>query len=280
LSKTVRTITNDTRGMRANAREIAGSVDELSKRTEQQAASLEETSAALDQITQTVRKTSSGVDEASRVVLKAKTAAEQSSVVMRKAVAAMTEIDDSSRKMGQIIGVIDEIAYQTNLLALNAGVEAARAGEAGRGFAVVAAEVRALAQRSAEASKEIKTLIEQSTAQVKGGVSLIGETGSALDLILAQVNAVNEIVAAIADSAKEQAISLQEVNTAITQMDQFTQKNAAMVEETTAASYSLADDAAALERLVGQFRVGEGDAEKDGHTRERQRRTPDLRLAG
>ncbi len=275
LSRTVRTITNETRGMRANAKEIASSVDDLSRRTEQQAASLEETAAALDQITQTVRKTSSGVDEARRVVLDTKTAAERSSTIMRDAVTAMSQIDGSSRKMGQIIGVIDEIAYQTNLLALNAGVEAARAGEAGRGFAVVAAEVRALAQRSAEASKEIKALIEQSTTLVKDGVTLIGQTGSSLDLILTQVNAVNEIVVTIAMSSKEQALSLQEVNTAITQMDQFTQKNAAMVEETTAASHSLADDASALERLVGQFRL-EAHAEDE----DRQHNVSRMRMAG
>ena len=277
LSKTVRTITNETRGMRANAKEIASSVDDLSRRTEQQAASLEETAAALDQITQTVRKTSSGVDEARKVVMETKAAAERSSTIMGEAVTAMSQIDGSSRKMGQIIGVIDEIAYQTNLLALNAGVEAARAGEAGRGFAVVAAEVRALAQRSAEASKEIKTLIEQSTTLVKDGVNLIGQTGASLDLILTQVNAVSEIVVTIAVSSKEQALSLQEVNTAITQMDQFTQKNAAMVEETTAASHSLADDASALERLVGQFRLEMRGEDED---QDRHHNVSRLRMAG
>ena len=169
----------------------------------------------------------------------------------------MNGIDQSSREISQIIGVIDEIAFQTNLLALNAGVEAARAGDAGRGFAVVASEVRALAQRSAEAAKEIKGLISTSTGQVDRGVDLVVETGKALQRIVAQVAEINGVVAAIAAGAKEQATGLHEVNTAVNQMDQMTQQNAAMVEETTAAAQSLAGETRDLEDLVARFEIGE-----------------------
>jgi methyl-accepting chemotaxis protein len=169
----------------------------------------------------------------------------------------MSEIEKSSGEISQIIGVIDEIAFQTNLLALNAGVEAARAGGAGKGFAVVASEVRALAQRSAQAAKEIKALIKASTNQVSTGVDLVGEAGKALGRIAAQVTELNGVVAEIAASAQEQSTALAEVNTAVNQMDQMTQQNAAMVEETTAASHSLADEADRLSSLVGQFRTGQ-----------------------
>jgi methyl-accepting chemotaxis protein len=179
--------------------------------------------------------------------------------VVREAVGAMTRIEDSSRKISQIIGVIDEIAFQTNLLALNAGVEAARAGDAGRGFAVVASEVRALAQRSAEAAKEIKTLISASTDQVTQGVELVGETGRALTRIAEQVAQINGVVSEIAASAQEQATGLHEVNTAVNQMDQVTQQNAAMVEQATAAAHSLREETDALSALIGQFRVGDID---------------------
>jgi len=178
---------------------------------------------------------------------------------VRKTVDAMSNIEHSARQINQIIGVIDEIAFQTNLLALNAGVEAARAGDAGRGFAVVASEVRALAQRSAEAAKEIKALISTSTTQVGEGVALVGETGTALERILAQVNDINQVVLDIASGAKEQATGLQEVNTAINQMDQTTQQNAAMVEETTAASHSLAQEANELAALVAHFTLSGND---------------------
>jgi methyl-accepting chemotaxis protein len=168
----------------------------------------------------------------------------------------MSEIEKSSTQISQIIGVIDEIAFQTNLLALNAGVEAARAGEAGKGFAVVASEVRALAQRSAEAAKEIKGLIQASTTHVSSGVELVGETGKALDRIAIQVTEINAIVAEIAASAQEQSTGLAEVNTAVNEMDQVTQQNAAMVEQSTAASHSLAQEADALATLIGRFDVG------------------------
>ncbi len=258
LQQTMKAIASNTSGVRSGAHEITTASDDLAKRTEQQAASLEQTAAALDQITATVKKTAEGATEARTVVTSAKEDAERSGAVVGETVAAMSGIETSSKQIGNIIGVIDEIAFQTNLLALNAGVEAARAGDAGRGFAVVATEVRALAQRSADAAKEIKTLISSSGRQVEAGVKLVGETGKALGRIVAQVNQLNALVTDIAASAQEQATALAEVNTAVNQMDQVTQQNAAMVEQSTAASHSLAGEAAELARLVGQFNLGEG----------------------
>jgi len=237
----------------SGSRELATASDDLSRRTEQQAASLEQTAAALDQITTTVRKTAEGASHARTVVGVAKKDAERGDTVVRQAIEAMTGIEKSSQAIGQIIGVIDEIAFQTNLLALNARVEAARAGEAGRGFAVVASEVRALAQRSADAAKEIKTLISTSTRQVATGVECVGQTGSALQRIIAQVGELNDVVAQIASSAQEQATGLGEVNIAINQMDQVTQQNAAMVEQSTTATRNLTDEADKLTNLVGRF---------------------------
>ena len=263
LRDTMSAIMAETSSMRGHTQEIFQAVDELSRRTEQQAANLEETAASLDLITSTVRRTADGVNEARKVVSNSKRAAEHSSGVVRQAVSAMSEIESSSRHISQIIGVIDEIASQTNLLALNAGVEAARAGDAGRGFAVVATEVRALAQRSAEAAKEIKGLISTSNQHIKQGVSLVGETGQSLEQILDEVSKVNEIVAVIAASSEEQALSLQEINTAISQMDQVVQQNAAMVEESTAASHHLAEEAETLEKLVSQFQIGTSHLERD-----------------
>jgi len=239
----------------SGTQEIAAAADDLSQRTEQQAASLEETAAALHEITATVGKSAEGATLARQFVAVADEDAKKGAVVVRQAVEAMDAIAKSSQQISQIIGVIDEIAFQTNLLALNAGVEAARAGEAGRGFAVVASEVRALAQRSADAAKEIKGLISTSTTQVNRGVSLVAETGKSLERIVAQVADVNEVIAEIASGAKEQSIALAEVNTAIGQMDQVTQQNATMVEETTAASHSLSQETEQLADLIGQFRV-------------------------
>jgi methyl-accepting chemotaxis protein len=260
LQEAMHAISAKTVSMQGGTGEISQAADDLSRRTEQQAASLEQTAAALDEITATVRKTAEGANHARGVVSSAKNDAEHSGTVVRDAVAAMGEIEKSSGQISQIIGVIDEIAFQTNLLALNAGVEAARAGEAGKGFAVVASEVRALAQRSAEAAKEIKALIQASTGHVSSGVELVGETGKSLDRIAQQVTEINAIVAEIAASAQEQSTGLAEVNTAVNQMDQVTQQNAAMVEETTAASHSLASEAGELATLVGRFNLGAAPA--------------------
>ena len=257
LSQTMAVINSAVSGIQGSSGEISQAADNLARRTEQQAASLEETAAALDEITVTVRKTAEGAGSARRNVESARQDAEKGGEVVERAVAAMGQIEASSHEIGAIIGVIDEIAFQTNLLALNAGVEAARAGDAGKGFAVVAQEVRALAQRSAEAAKEIKTLISTSTNQVNEGVSLVGETGQALHRIIAGVQDLNRIVAEIAASANEQATGLHQVNTAVNQMDQATQQNAAMVEQSTAASHALSNEARQLGRLVERFRLTE-----------------------
>ncbi|WP_332772475.1 methyl-accepting chemotaxis protein [Phenylobacterium sp.] len=244
--------------------QIGSAADDLSRRTEQQAANLEETAAALDQITATVRRSAEGAQTAHRMVTEAQADAARSGVVVEQAVVAMGQIEDSSRQIERIIGAMDEIALQTNLLALNAGVEAARAGEAGKGFAVVAAEVRALAQRSAEAAKEIKTLISQSGAQVKSGVDLVGEAGRTLAAIAGHVAAIDGLVAEMAVSAAEQTRALSEVNSAVNQLDQLTQQNAAMVEQTTAATYALADQSADLSRRMADFTVSPASATARG----------------
>lgn len=255
LQRTMQKIADNSRSVRSSAGEITQSADDLSRRTEQQAASLEQTAAALDEITATVRKASEGSKEARSLADEAMADAERSGIVVKETVTAMSEIEDSSKKISNIIGVIDEIAFQTNLLALNAGVEAARAGDAGRGFAVVATEVRALAQRSADAAKEIKMLISASGMQVQGGVRLVNETGQTLGRIVAQVGRLNLLITEIAASSQEQATALGEVNGAVNQMDQVTQQNAAMVEQSTAASHALAREAEELMQLVGQFHV-------------------------
>ncbi|WP_299172801.1 methyl-accepting chemotaxis protein [uncultured Brevundimonas sp.] len=260
LQQAIGTIAANTGAINAAASEISQAADDLSRRTEQQAASLEETAAALEEVTATVRATASGAVQAAGVVQAARSDADKSGAVVRDAVAAMGEIERSSNEINQIIGVIDEIAFQTNLLALNAGVEAARAGDSGRGFAVVASEVRALAERSAQAAKEIKALISASTTQVGSGVKLVVETGQALDRIVAHVAQIEGLVSEISSSAAEQATGLQQVNTAVNQMDQMTQQNAAMVEQSTAASHSLSQEADVLNAAVARFRVGAASA--------------------
>ncbi|MBB3978856.1 methyl-accepting chemotaxis protein [Rhizobium azooxidifex] len=237
------------------SREISASAETLSGRTERQAAALEETAAALDEITANVTQAAERAQEARDVATRANANAERTAELVGGTVGAMERIEQSSRRISSIIGVIDEIAFQTNLLALNAGVEAARAGEAGRGFAVVAQEVRELAQRSAVAAREIKELIRQSSTEVEDGVGIVRNTGTALEAIGSEVKAIHALMEAIAVSAREQSLGLKEVNQAVNQMDQGTQQNAAMVEENTAASAVLAAQAERLRDLVAGFRL-------------------------
>jgi methyl-accepting chemotaxis protein len=255
LATTIAQIRESAGSVGVGADEISAAADDLSRRTEHQAASLEETAAALDQITATVKKTAASAIEAQKRVAETHEEARTTEQAVSAAVTKVGEIEASSSQIGQIIGVIDEIAFQTNLLALNAGVEAARAGEAGKGFAVVASEVRALAQRSADAAKQIKTLISESSKQVGEGVQLVGQAGGALTRILERVGGISTLVQEISATAKEQALGLSEVNTAVNQMDQVTQQNAAMVEQTTAAAHSLKGQAQVLDQLVSAFRL-------------------------
>jgi len=255
LASTIIAIADSTTTIEAGTQEIATAADDLARRTEQQAATLEETAAALNEITTTVKKTATGAINAQEAVIAANADAKKSGEIVNRAIAAMNGIARSAGQISKIIGIIDEIAFQTNLLALNAGVEAARAGEAGRGFAVVASEVRALAQRSAGSAKEIKTLIQTSTAEIDNGVILVGETGKTLEQIMVQVEAIHGIVTSIAEGAREQAIGLDQVNGAINQIDQVTQQNAAMVEQATATSHALSEETGQLSLLVGQFQT-------------------------
>ncbi len=257
LQDAMHAISVNAHGLRTGSQELSHASDDLSLRTEQQAASLEQTAAALDEITATVRRTAEGARQAQDAVGRTKADAERSEEVVRQAMTAMSGIEQSSEQIGQIIGVVTEIAFQTNLLALNAGVEAARAGDAGRGFAVVATEVRALAQRSSDAAREIKALIHTSTQQVGSGVKLVGETGQALARMVTEVASAATVVSEIAAAAGEQATGLAEVNTAVNAMDQIVQKNAAMVEESTAACHTLLQEAEEMARLTGRFQTGE-----------------------
>ncbi|MFS8055963.1 PAS domain-containing methyl-accepting chemotaxis protein [Rhizobium sp. BR 317] len=262
LRTAMQTVAENARAIAAGSQQIRSASDELSKRTEQQAASVEETAAALEEITTTVADSSRRAEEAGQLVRKTRENAEHSGSVVRSAIDAMGKIESSSSEISNIIGVIDEIAFQTNLLALNAGVEAARAGDAGKGFAVVAQEVRELAQRSAKAAKEIKDLITDSNAHVKDGVALVGQTGTALTTIVSQVQEVNGNVGAIVEASREQATGIKEINQAVNIMDQGTQQNAAMVEESTAAAHSLAKEADALFQLLAQFNIGGSPASR------------------
>lgn len=256
LQETMRQIATNTESMKAGSVEISQAADDLAGRTEQQASSVEETATALDELTATVRQTAESARLANQATTQVKSEAEQSTTIVRDAVTAMGGIEKSAEEISQIVGVIDEIAFQTNLLALNASVEAARAGDAGKGFAVVASEVRALAQRSAAAAKEIKTLIDASTVEVEKGVTLVGQTGSALQRMAAEIARATALVAEIASAAQEQASGLQEVNAAVGEMDQATQQNAAMAEESTAAAHSLSQEADRLAILVARFQLG------------------------
>ncbi|UWQ83845.1 CHASE3 domain-containing protein [Leisingera caerulea] len=255
LTATVQEVIGAASSIRSGAAEISQASDDLSHRTESQAATLEETAAAIDELTASVRSAAEGARNVETTVREARQEAESSGEVVQDAVTAMSGIEDSSNKISQIISVIDDIAFQTNLLALNAGVEAARAGEAGRGFAVVASEVRALAQRSSDAAMEIKTLIGDSSRQVAEGVDLVGRAGEALQSIVGRVSHISQLVSEIAEGAAEQSTGLLEINTGVTQLDQVTQQNAAMVEEATAAGHMLNTDAVKLAELVARFQV-------------------------
>ncbi|TCR89933.1 PAS domain-containing methyl-accepting chemotaxis protein [Rhizobium sp. BK376] len=257
LEMAMRVVAQNAAAIASSSSEVRSASDDLARRTEQQAAAVEETAAALEQITQTVADSARRAEEAASLVTATRRGAEHSGNVVKNAVGAMGEIDKSSSEISNIISVIDDIAFQTNLLALNAGVEAARAGEAGKGFAVVAQEVRELAQRSAKAAREIKTLINASSEQVRQGVSLVGETGRALEEIVKQVGEIDTNVSAIVIAAREQATGLKEINNAVNAMDQGTQQNAAMVQQTTTASHSLAQEAENLRNLLSQFRFGQ-----------------------
>lgn len=255
LCETISAVASNAQAIAASAAEVRLSADDLSRRTDDQAASVEQTAASLEQITTAVADSSRRADDVGHLVEMARVDAQKSGEVVSEAMVAMGAIDVSSRQISGIVGLIEEIAFQTNLLALNAGVEAARAGEAGKGFAVVAQEVRSLAQRSATAAKEIKALIVSSAEQVKRGVTLVDKTGEALTKIVTQVNEISTNVAAIVNAAREQSIGLTEINKAVNVIDQRTQQNAAMVEQTKAASSALSNEAKDLLNLVAQFHV-------------------------
>jgi methyl-accepting chemotaxis protein len=256
LAEAFKAIAESTNIIESATNEISTAAEDLSRRTGAQAASLEQTSAALAEVTGAINETANNTRHANEIVSTTKEQAEKGGAVVIKAIEAMARIEKSSKDIGQIIGVIDEIAFQTNLLALNAGVEAARAGEAGRGFAVVASEVRALAQRSADAAKEIKALITTSEGAVEQGSGLVAETGAALKAIVTHVAEVANVVATIAANAKDQASALSQVGAAVNQMDQATQHNAAMVEETTAATQSMHQETRELGQAVARFNIG------------------------
>ena len=258
LSTLMQSVTASAASVSTGAAEIRAASDDLALRNEQQAASIEETATSMNQVTGIVKGTANSATEVQHTIASAHAEANDGGAVVKRAISAMDAIEQSSQEITQIINVIDGIAFQTNLLALNAGVEAARAGDAGKGFAVVANEVRALAQRSADAAKDIKALITTSSEQVANGVTLVGETGSLLEKIVSRVGEVSMLVEGIARTSEEQAENLEQVNTAVGEMDRMTQQNAAMVEQSTAAARSLAEEAGELTRLVAHFRTAAG----------------------
>ncbi len=268
LEGVIRSVAVSSSSINSGTQEISSASNDLSRRTESQAASLEETAAAVSEITTKVKQAAEGAVEARDVVAAAKEDATRSGDIVRRAIESMNGINRSSKEISRIIGVIDEIAFQTNLLALNAGVEAARAGDAGRGFAVVASEVRSLAQRSAEAAKDIKTLIGSATAEVEQGVQLVGETGNSLQRIIEQVIRINDVVGKIATASEEQAAGLVQVNTAVDEMDQSTQHNASMAEQATAATQNLAKQSQEMNSLIASFITSARDAIERASARE------------
>ncbi|MDT3687575.1 MAG: methyl-accepting chemotaxis protein [Pseudorhodoplanes sp.] len=259
LHETLKAIADSTREVSNAASEISSSTTDLSQRTEEQAASLEETSASMEEISATVKKNAENAQHANNLTKETWGIADRGGAVVAEAVSAMARIEESSRKISDIISVIDEIARQTNLLALNAAVEAARAGEAGRGFAVVASEVRSLAQRSSQAAKDIKDLITNSSTQVKEGVDLVNRAGNSLNDIVQSIKQVADLVADIANASTEQASGLEQITKALNQMDEVTQQNSALVEENAATAKTLEDQQTAMSERVGFFRFGEGD---------------------
>jgi methyl-accepting chemotaxis protein len=257
MDATMRRVMNSTLNVEIGAGEIQEVSTDLARRTEKQASQLEGAAATLDEVTGTVAKTSQNAASAAKLATAAHADASASGKVVRDTVNAMTEIERSSNEIANIVGVIDEIAFQTNLLALNAGIEAARAGDAGRGFAVVATEVRALAQRSADAAKEIKVIISSSGQQVGNGVKLVNETGQVLLSITGQINELTHLVGDIADAAQQQAHAPAQINATVSQMDQVTQQNLGIVEQAAVASASLNTEASALSALVQEFKMSE-----------------------
>jgi methyl-accepting chemotaxis protein len=266
LNQIISAVKSTTAEVRCGAEEISASSDQIAHRIETQAATLEQTSATLTQLTESVSEAASNAKEVEGIVLATQERSNENDVVVKNAVEAMSEIEQSSGKISDIISVIDDIAFQTNLLALNAGVEAARAGEAGRGFAVVATEVRSLAQRSAEAAKEIKELITGSADQVNRGVELVRAAGDALTEISGQVSHISGLVSGIAESATQQASGISEINSGVSQMEAATQENAAMVEESNAAGHNLKTQSVELDDLTSQFTVDTGKQRGTAHT--------------
>jgi methyl-accepting chemotaxis protein len=260
LHETTTTITTATNEVTNATAELSTSTTDLSQRTEEQAASLEQTSASMEEISSTVKKNAENAQQANQTVGGARAAADRGGEVVARAVEAMARIEQASRKISDIIGVIDEIARQTNLLALNAAVEAARAGDAGRGFAVVASEVRSLAQRSSQAAKDVKDLILNSNNQVKDGVELVNKAGASLTEILESIKTVANIVADIATASSEQSEGIDQINIALTQMDEATQQNSALVEQNAATAKMLEQQAKAMDQCVAFFKLGEGPA--------------------
>ena len=255
MSEIITQIKTASTDVHRGAEEISQGNANLSQRTEQQSSSLEETASSMEEMTSTVKQNADNAGQANQLAMAARDQAEKGGSVVSKAVRAMTDINDASRKIADIIGVIDEIAFQTNLLALNAAVEAARAGEQGRGFAVVASEVRSLAGRSATAAKEIKELIQDSVRKVEDGSVLVTQSGQTLEQIVSSVKKVSDIVAEIAAASREQSSGIEQVNRAVMQMDELTQQNAALVEEATAASQAMAQQAGDLNQMMGRYVV-------------------------